>query len=130
MFRIEEDIFRLMKFSEDLIEKENSKYKRIFVDPKEPYRRIDLETFFKNLLIKLTKIYDSDTERYIISNSKVVTKVFLNQIQAHDKTYTDGSMFSLSEEDLWPVLLRSKCTKPRLANKLVSGNSPCNIKGE
>jgi len=69
-----------MKFSEDLIEKEDNKYKRIFLDPKGAYKRIDLEKFFKNLLIKLTKIYDPETEMYTISNSKVVTKVFINQI--------------------------------------------------
>jgi hypothetical protein len=69
-----------MKFSEDLIEKEDSKYKRIFLDPKGAYKKSDLEKFFKNLLIKLTKIYDPETEMYSISNSKVVTKVFINQI--------------------------------------------------
>jgi len=69
-----------MKFSEDLIEKEDSSYKRIFIDPKGNYKKVDLVKFFKNLLIKLTKIHDPDTGMYTISNSKVVTRVFIEQI--------------------------------------------------
>lgn len=32
-------------------------------------------------------------------------------------------MFMLAEDELWPVLLRSKCTKPRLANKQASSST-------
>ena len=107
-FKVNQDLFRILRFVEDLIDKDQKKIlsenpkaqvdliTKIFVNHDGLFKRSEIENRFKQLMRRLN-VYDEKSDLYQIGKSPILVKVF----KTHER---------FRDDQLWPRLLDKMCT--------------------
>ena len=83
---------------------------RVFYEQTDYYSRRDIESKFKGLMERLA-VYIPETSMYQLSNSKIIAKVFQEQIHylVSEEGYREP--VALRDDELWDKLIRLRCRR-------------------